>query len=192
MKFDQIIHKAIGEDIVDYGFLFGNENIVFIKAGCGGSMSGYCDKYLKMAHKVHERLGATVICSSNPAPSLEMDRKAIRWCAKQLNQTDFSLYFVGTSDGAYQCMSLAKSKLTKKLLCINPSFVPSQDPKSKLILLSTVEKIFVYGTNDEEGYTVIPKLKDACIPNFEIKMVNGADHEFTGMIDEFISLIDLI
>jgi alpha/beta superfamily hydrolase len=165
---------------------------VFIKAGAGGGISGYKDKYLRMAHREHERLGATVICSSNYAKSLPMDKKAIEWCARYLKLEDVELYFVGVSDGADQCIILSRNAPTKKLICINPSFVPGHDPSDRLIIRSKVEKIFVYGTKDDEAYELVPKLKERAIPNFEIRWVEGADHSFTGMVDEFIALIDLI
>ena len=192
MAFDKIIHKALDEESVDYGFIFGNNKIVFIKAGTGGGIPGYQDKYLRMAHRAHERLGATVICSSNYEKSLPTDKKAIEWCARYLKLEDAELYFVGVSNGADQCISLSKNVPTRKLLCINPSFVPGHDPSNRLILQSAVEKVFVYGTEDEEGMALIPKLKARGIRNFQIELINGADHSFTGMVDEFIALIDLI
>ena len=192
MKFDKITHKILDEEAVDYGFIFGNNKIVFIKTGAGGGIPGYQDKYLKMAHRVHERLGATVICASNYEKCLEMDKRAIEWCARYLELEEAELYLVGVSDGADQCISLARNAPTKKLLCINPSFVPGHDPSDRLIIRSKIEKIFVYGTKDEEGCEFASKLLVRKIPNFEIRWVEGADHEFTGMVDEFVSLIDLI
>ena len=192
MEFDKIIHKTIDDETVDFGFVFGNNKMVFIKAGAGGGIPGYQDKYLRMAHRVHERLSATVICSSNYEKCLELDRKAIAWCARYLKLKDAELYFVGVSDGANQCITLSRNAPTKKLLCINPSFVPGHDPSDRLIIRSKVEKIFVYGTKDDEAYELVPKLKERAIPNFEIRWVEGADHSFTGMVDEFIALIDLI
>ena len=192
MAFDKIIHKTLDEESVDYGFIFGNNKIVFIKAGAGGGIPGYQDKYLRMAHRVHERLGATVICSSNHEKCLSMDKKAIEWCARYLKLKDPEMYFVGVSDGAEQCITLSRNAQTKKLLCINPSFVPDHDPSNRLIIRSKVEKIFVYGTKDDEAYKLVPKLKERAIPNFEIRWVEGADHQFTGMVDEFVNIIDLI
>ena len=192
MAFDKIIHKTLDEESVDYGFIFGNNKIVFIKAGAGGGILGYQDKYLRMAHRVHERLGATVICSSNYEKSLPTDKKAIEWCARYLKLEDVELYFVGVSDGADQCIILARNTPTKKLICINPSFVPGHDPSDRLIIRSKVDKIFVYGTKDVEGHELVPKLMEREIPNFEIRWVEDADHEFTGMVDEFVSLIDLL
>ena len=121
-----------------------------------------------------------------------MDKKAIEWCARYLKLKDAELYFVGVSDGADQCITLSRNAPTKKLLCINPSFVPGHDPSDRLILRSKVEKIFVYGTKDEEGHELAPKLMEREIPNFDIRWVEDADHEFTGMVDEFVSLIDLL
>ena len=192
MEFDKIIHKTLDEESVDYGFIFGNNKIVFIKAGAGGGIPGYQDKYLRMANKVHERLGATVICSSNYEKSLPTDKKAIEWCAKYLKLEDAELYFVGVSDGADQCIILSRNAPTKKLLCINTSFVPGHDPSDRLIIRSKVEKIFVYGTKDVEGHELVPMLMEREIPNFEIRWVEDADHQFTGMVDEFVSLIDLL
>jgi hypothetical protein len=192
MKFDKIAHKIINGETVDYGFIFGNNKIVFIKAGAGGGIPGYQDKYLRMAHRVHERLGATVICVSNRVNSLEMDRRAISWCINMHRPKDVELYFVGVSDGAYQCIFLCKNVITKKLLCINPSFVPGRDPTDSLTFRTEVKKIFVYGTEDEEGRDMIPMFEKREIPNFEIKLVEGADHSFTGMVDKFISMVDLL
>ena len=192
MKFDKIINKKLKEESVDYGFIFGNRKIVFIKAGAGGGILGYQDKYLKMAHRIHERLGATVICSSNYERSIPTDKSAIEWCARYLNLQNAELYFVGVSDGADQCIILARTAPTKKLLCINPSFVPGHDPSNRLIMLPRVKKIFVYGTKDEEGRELAPRLSEREIPNFEIRWVDGADHEFKEMLDELVSLIDII
>ena len=176
MQFDKIIHKTFECEPIDYGFLFGNNKIVFIKAGAGGSARGSQDKYLRMAQRIHERLGATVICASNYEKCLQMDKKSIEWCARYLKLKDAELYFVGVSDGADQCITLSRNAPTKKLLCINPSFVPGHDPSDRLIIRSKVEKIFVYGTKDEEGNELVPKLKDRAIPIFDISWVEGADH----------------
>ena len=192
MDFDKTVSAVIDGNELKYGVLHGNENIFFIKCGAGGTIPGYEDKYLKMAHRVHESLGATVICASNYEKCLEMDKRAIEWCARYLELEEAELYLVGVSDGADQCIALSRNAPTKKLLCINPSFVPGHDPSDRLILRSKVEKIFVYGTKDDEGYELLPKLKERAIPNFEIRWVEGADHSFTGMVDEFIALIDLI
>jgi len=192
MEFDKIIRMTVDDKTVEYGFIFGNERIVFIKAGAGGTVLGYKNKYLRMALCAHEALGATVICSSNPVECTDVDREIIAWCTEHLGLSGFELNPVGTSDGAAACITLAQIPETRKLLCINPSFVPGRDPKEGFIPLSDVEKIIVYGTKDAEGRKIIPVLKEADIPKLEIITVEGADHRFTDMIDEYVKLIDLI
>ena len=66
MNYDKIFRKRIDGTEIRYGVVFGNEKIVFIKTGAYGRIGGSNNKYLKMAQRLHERLGATVICSSNP------------------------------------------------------------------------------------------------------------------------------
>ena len=49
----------------------------------------------------------------------------------------------------------------------------------------------MYGTEDED-FECVPLLQRLDCENLEILTVEGADHEFTDMVDEFIALIDLI
>ena len=83
MKFDKIVRRSIEGKSIYYGFIIRNEKIVFIKGGAGGTLNGYDNKYLKMAHRIHEKIGATVICATNPVESVTLDEKAIRWCAEK-------------------------------------------------------------------------------------------------------------
>ena len=61
----------------------------------------------------------------------------------------------------------------------------------KVQALPHVQKIMVYGTEDDD-YECVPALQALECENLEILTVEGADHEFTGMVDAFIALIDLI
>ena len=194
MNFDKIIGKVIGEEKIQYGFLFGNKRIVFIKSGAYGSIKGYEDKYLKMAHRIHERIGATVICASNPeVEHVSLDEKAIRWIASQLNLSGYELYFVGTSDGGYQNLILAsRFPETVKYLGINSSYIDMGGLEKKINDLPNVEKIFVYGTKDDDYDDIVPGLKAMKKDNLKVLEVEGADHKFTGMLDEFISLTDML
>lgn len=66
MDFDKTIKQEFTNNIeLEYGIIHGNENIVFIKAGAGGSFYGYEDKYLKMARLLNSINGCTVVCASN-------------------------------------------------------------------------------------------------------------------------------
>lgn len=50
----------------------------------------------------------------------------------------------------------------------------------------------IYGTEDEDSDEVIPMLREMECNNFELKLVDGADHSFTGMVEEFVALADEI
>jgi hypothetical protein len=194
MKFEKVISKVIGEEKIQYGIVFGNEKIVFIKSGAYGGIKGYEDKYLKIAYRLHERMGATVICASNPEVSHSvLDEKAIRWVASQLNLSGYELYFVGTSDGGYQNLILAsRFPETVKYLGINSSYIDMENLEKKIDDLPNVDKIFVYGTKDDDYDDIVPGLKAMKKDNLKVLEVEGADHKFTGMLDKFISLTDML
>lgn len=202
LSYDKVTSKTVAGEKTNYGIMYGDEKIVFIKVGAGGSIRGYQDKYLQMSHRVHERLGATVICASNPWIGDEIkavtDKEIIENVAEQLQFSSWELYLVGASDGAYANLVLTQIvPQTVRLLGINTSFKLHDgkgdliDLQSKLSTLQHVNKTFVYGTKDLE-FALVPELQALACENLEIITVEGADHEFSGMVEEFIALIDLI
>ena len=196
MSYDKTTSKTVAGEKIHYGILYGNEKIVFIKVGTDGNVRGYQDKYLQMAHRLHVSLGATVICASNPDVDYDVqvaaDKTMISKVASECGFADYEGYFVGTSDGGYQNLLLAQQvPQARKLLGINVSLKTLADLVIQLQKLPHVEKILVYGTKDEI-FRYIPTLQAAACENLEIINVEGANHEFKGMVDEFIALIDLL
>ena len=60
------MYKLItGKNNLTYGTILGNETIVFIKPGLGGSIYGYENKYLRISEKLNETFDCTVIVSPN-------------------------------------------------------------------------------------------------------------------------------
>jgi alpha/beta superfamily hydrolase len=109
------------------------------------------------------------------------------------NFSDYEVYLSGTSDGAYYNLLLGKElPQAVKILGINPSLSSVQDFVEKVQALPYVQKIMVYGTRDDVYDECVPELQALECENLEIVTVEGADHEFTGMVDEFIALIDLL
>ena len=191
---DQEEGELSGEKF-NYHFVFGNEKIVFIKAGAGGSERGYEDKYIKMAERIHERIGATVITASNPIDPIcePPDAEEIRWGVKELGLASFELYLVGVSDGAYLNLELAsRFPETVKWIGINPSFVEMSDFEEKLKALPQVFKLMIYGTRDDDFNEIVPVLSKMGCDNFVMEFVEGADHSFTDMLDAFVALADYI
>ena len=182
---------------IKYGVLFGNEKIVFIKVGADRNIRGYQDKYLKMAHRVHERIGATVICSSNPDISaerkLEADKAFIEKIIAEQGYENCEFYFVGTSDGGEHSLKLSQQfSETVKFLGLNSSWSCIEDFIERIKSLSHVKKTFVYGAKDVDFDDVVPRLKALECDNLELVVLAGVDHDFTGKVEDFIALIDLI
>lgn len=179
---------------VEYKIAYGNKKIVFIKSGAGGNASGYKNKYIRMAQRIHDCLGATVICSSNPdMPHEKSDEAAIRRIVSEKSFSDFEVYFIGTSDGAYQNLLLAKRfPETVKLVGINTSFIDISDFEERLRALPDVHKVLIYGTEDDDFDEIAPMLSEMTCDKLELKFVDGADHSFTGMPEELIALADYL
>ena len=181
------------EEKVEYEIISGNENIVFIKAGAGDSARGhYKDKYFQMAQRIHERMGATVICASNPAePHEETDEETIRAVVSNQRLESFKLYLWGTSDGAYKTLNLAKRfPETEKWIGVNTSFITLSDLEEKLQDLPYVKKTIVLGSMDDDYDILFPAMKEKENNTLRTIVVEGADHRFTDMLPEFIQTID--
>ncbi len=199
-EYDVSTRKSVAEEKINYGILYGTgKKIVFIKSGAGGRIRGKHNKYLKIAYRLRERLSATVICADNPDFEPEdiplhekADIKMISSVAKERKLTDYELYFIGTSDGGYHNIRLAKEfPQTVKLLGINPSMNSLQDLAENLCAIGRVEKILVYGSEDE-CFNEVSGLRELHCDNLRLITVPGADHSFTGMTDDFIALTDMI
>ena len=179
----------------NYHFVFGNEKIVFIKAGAGGSERGYGDKYIKFAERINERTGATVITASNPIDPIcdAPDAQEIRWVVNRMGFEHFELCFVGVSDGAYLNLELAKRFTeTRKWIGINTSFASVNELGARLNALPNVTKLMIYGTKDDDFDEVVPALSTMSNDNFVMEFIEGADHRFTDMLEEFFALADYI
>lgn len=199
-EYDVSTRKSFAGEKINYGILYGSDSkIVFIKSGAGGKIRGKDNKYLKIAYGLRERLGATVICADNPDSEPEdillhekTDMKMISSVAQELKFTDYELYFIGTSDGGYHNMCLAREcPQTVRLLGINPSMNTVKDFIEKLNAIRNIDKILVFGSNDE-CYKESVKLRELEDEKLKFITVTGADHFFTDMVDEFIALAELI
>ena len=179
----------------NYHFVIGNEKIVFIKAGAGGSERGYEDKYIKLAERINERTGATVITASNPIDPIcdAPDAQEILWVVNRMGFEHFELCFVGVSDGAYLNLELANQFAeTRKWIGINTSFASVNELGARLNALPNVTKLMIYGTKDDDFDEVVPALSTMSSDNFVMEFIEGADHRFTDMLEEFIALADYI
>ena len=191
LQYDTILSRVADGETIRYGILFGNDTIIFIKSGAGSrSLKG---KYLKMAHKAHERMGATVICASNPdCKHGDIDAAIIETVAEKAGFSTYKLYFAGHSDGGYKVFLLAAQfPQTVKVLGINASPITLAGFKEKLQAISHIPTILVYGSKDEM-YSQLPSLQTLLSDHLTIRILDGIDHRFKGNTEEFIALVDLL
>ena len=197
LSYDKILSATVDGEKIKYGILFGNEKIVFIKVGADGNIRGYQDKYLRMAHRVHSRIGTTVICASNPYISepahIEADKVLIHKLITERDFENYEMHFVGTSDGGYHSLLLAQQfSQTIKYLGINSSHKGIEDFAKRILSLPNVKKILVYGRKDEDFDKDFPTMNALACGNLEIFVLEGVDHHFTDKVDDFIALVDLL
>ncbi len=189
MEFDYEITRDNGQ--ISYGIVNGSESIVFIKAGAGGSHTGYENKYVRMAHAIHKNDGSTVICASNPSDALsrEYDGAVLMQLIRSKAAADTKpvLRFIGVSRGAFFGLTeLAECFEFNKLLLINMPLMINFHKVKKARAISRA--VFVFGSADP-SVPYVPFLKRH---TENITLIQGANHNFEGKTEDFISLYNLI
>lgn len=188
LKFDKEIHSKF-EDIaiIDYGIVEGNNIIVFIKAGQNGSLYGYQNKYIKMAKRLNQKYGCSVICSSNPfdgTNQLDNAMVIIEDYAKRFD--DYKIYYLGYSNGALiGAWFGVKYPKIKRMALVNGTLMYNLH-KTKAGALSFKGEFinFIYGEYDQSiGYIELLK----SIENDKIKVFieEGQDHHFSKSEEDF-------
>lgn len=188
LKFDKEIHSKF-EDIaiIDYGIVEGNNTIVFIKAGQNGSLYGYQNKYIKMAKRLNNKYGCSVICSSNPFDGnnpLDNAMKVIEDYAKRFN--DYKIYYLGYSNGALigAWFGVKYPKIKRMVLVNGPLMYNLHKTKAGALSFKGEFINFIYGEYDQSiGYIELLK----SIENDKIKVFveEGQDHHFGKSEEDF-------
>ncbi len=188
LKFDKEIHSKF-EDIaiIDYGIVEGNNIIVFIKAGQNGSLYGYQNKYIKMAKRLNQKYGCSVICSSNPFDGnnpLDNAMVIIEDYAKRFD--DYKIYYLGYSNGALigTWFGVKYPKIKRMALVNGPLMYNLHKTKEGALSFKGESINFIYGEHDQSiGYIELLK----SIENDKIKVFieEGQDHHFSKSEEDF-------
>ena len=168
--------------------------MLFIKGGSGSTYYGYNNKYLDIARTINEKYGVTVAVSSNKLFS-KIDLKAELQSVFTALNTHHQVLFAGVSSGAVAAIEQSSDIYDlQKLLLINPPITISL-PKIKRSLEAKKGACFnfVFGSNDQ-SYRFLPLLdNEKSQSSINLKIVEGADHNFKGMESEFKELfIDFV
>lgn len=188
LKFDKEIHSKF-EDIaiIDYGIVEGNNIIVFIKAWQNGSLYGYQNKYIKMAKRLNQKYGCSVICSSNPFDGnnpLDNAMVIIEDYAKRFD--DYKIYYLGYSNGALigAWFGVKYPKIKRMALVNGPLMYNLHKTKEGALSFKGESINFIYGEHDQSiGYVELLK----SIENDKIKVFieEGQDHHFSKSEEDF-------
>ena len=180
--FDLILNNQIA-------IVKGSTTMLFIKGGSGSTYYGYNNKYLDIARTINQKYGLTVAVSSNKLFS-KIDLKAELQSVFTALNTHYQVLFAGVSSWAVVAIEQSPDIYDlQKLLLINPPITISL-PKIKRSLEAKKDATFnfVFGSNDPT-YRFLPLLDNVKSQSLiNLKMVEGADHNFKGMEKEFKDL----
>lgn len=193
MRFD--VEKTVTKEDrlkIEYGLIHGNDRIVIIKAGAGGSYIGYEEKYLRIAHRLREAHGCTVLCLSNYAGDsfARGDVAVIRELIAEMGG-EVELYYIGNSNGSTQGLLTATKYFDlRRMVLVNMPLMLNFHRIKEALTRADTEIRFVYGERDP-SISYVPFLRNASakegsLARTEIVTVDGADHNFAGMTDVFI------
>ena len=123
-------HKNIDVKL-DIGIYHGNNHFFLIMVGIGGDILGSNNKYKKIATRLNEDYGYTVIVSSTPSSSYLHSKDSFNEIMKYINSygtlngfKDYDISIMGNSGGGtlagWYSYKIAK---IKKLLLINPVLI---------------------------------------------------------------------
>lgn len=167
----------------------GSTAMFFFKGGSGSTYYGYNNKYLDIARTINKKYGITVAVSSNKLFSV-IDLKAELQLVFTALDTHYQVLFAGVSSWAVAAIEQSPDIYDlQKLLLINPPFTISL-PKVKRSLEAKKDATFnfVFGANDPT-YRFLPLLDNVnSKSSINLKIVEGADHNFKGMESEFKEL----
>lgn len=182
IDFDLLLYNQIA-------IVKGSTTMLFIKGGSGSTYHGYNNKYLDIARTINQKYGLTVAVSSNKLFSVIDLKEELQSVFTALN-THHQVLFAGVSSGAVAAIEQSPDIYDlQNILLINPPITISL-PKIKRSLEAKKEACFnfVFGSNDPT-YRFLPLLDNVKSQStINLKIVEGADHNFKGMEKEFKGL----
>lgn len=185
---DFISKQILGK--TTYGIIPGSSTLVYIKAGKGGSIYGYEDKYLKISQKIFNEYGYTVVVASNP---VICDTKTSFTCDMEFITKNFphtsKIYAFGHSNGGIMLAAFAyKYPLIKRVLSVNaPLMVDFQLTRNGITNFKGEKMTLLYGDLDPSK-PFLDKLKYFTTKGFSYEVLKDTDHHFTNKVHQFIEL----
>lgn len=178
--------------VLSYKFQFVSERLVLIKVGQGGSLAGFNNKYDILFDYYIKKGYSVLVCDNNLGISDENSFINTLELAKLLMQqqrTKFYIYYLGFSKGASQFLTFAyRYQNIVKAVLINPPLNINLHKQCDGMKAMKATKIKVYIGELDPSYKFARLLDLYKNYKSETIIYKNADHYFTGMLDEFISV----
>lgn len=163
------------------------ERVLLVLTGLGGSLSGYGEKYIKIARRAVKEYGFTTSVAAVTEDVWADKESAFDEIISRACRAASKVYIMGSSAGASLALWYAyKHKNVAKVLCINPVL--------NVNLLLTVkgmeefkgEKMYIVSGDCDPSFGWSKMIKST--DNVEVRILENIDHLFTGKLNEFINL----
>ena len=184
--YDEII---VSNDI-QYGIINGiKKHVFYIKVGNGGSITGYENKYLKIAISANKKYGFSVIVASTPTDindyfNISNDINVINKCFN-----DPKVYAMGHSRGGAIINNYSyKFPNIERILIVNaPLMINFHKIKNGLLNFSGKSLVYIYGTEDP-SFIYVELLIKHKTNGVRIVKLNNINHDFTDNLETFCEL----
>lgn len=163
------------------------ENVLLVLTGLGGSLSGYGEKYIKIAQRASREYGFTTSVAAVTEDVWADKERAFDEIFSRTCSAASTAYIMGSSAGASLALWYAhKYKNVAKVLCINPVLNVNLPLTVKGMNEFKGEKVYIVSGNCDPSFVWAKMIK--CTDRVEVRILENVDHFFTGKSDEFIAL----
>lgn len=191
LQYNKVMYElVIGKNNHTYGIIRGNETIVFIKPGLGGSIYGYENKYFRISEKLNDTFNCTVIVSPNEKKvDFDTEMEFIKEYVTHNNLADYQIYYFGHSNGALIGMCNAyKYSQIKRLLLINaPLCINPQKTIDGIKMFAGEKMVLVFGDKDP-SFHFVKLFSELSNEKVRFEIIPEADHNFKNKLELFMSL----
>lgn len=191
IQYNKVMYElVIGKNNHTYGIIRGNETIVFIKPGLGGSIYGYENKYFRISEKLNATFNCTVIVSPNEKKvDFDTEMEFIKEYVTHNNLADYQIYYFGHSNGALIGMCNAyKYSQIKRLLLINaPLCINPQKTIDGIKMFAGEKMVLVFGDKDP-SFHCVKLFSELSNEKVRFEIIPEADHNFKNKLELFMSL----
>ena len=181
---------------INYKLTVASSNkVLLIFTGIGGSVSGYKNKYEKIANNMKDNFNVSTLVITMPFGSWEHMKDIFDFAIEKAdnlfncrNEKDYEIYAMGSSAGGTNILTFFRNDTKIKAICaINPVFSVDFHKIIENLKKSKIRKTIILGENDMSlyDYVLLQQIED-----IEIVVIPNGDHYLSGD-DNFKFFLDI-